>query len=66
MRLLLALVWGWLLTKLQDRCGHESRYVTADLAEGGMLPTQIPWCRLCGAYRHGDYWSMPRPLWWLR
>lgn len=67
--------WAWLLSKLQDRCRHEPRYVTADILDGDGLPQMVRWCRLCGAYQQATVsggaafcglWHRPRPLWWDR
>jgi hypothetical protein len=70
-------VESWLLDKLQARCPHDGRYVSADILEGGMNNgyTQLQLCRRCGAVRFvfGDHcagetlryqeWRRPRPLW---
>ena len=66
-----------LLEQLVKRCPHDSRYVSADILEGGMNSgyTQLQLCRRCGAVRFvfGDHcageqlryqeWRRPRPLW---
>jgi hypothetical protein len=41
--LLLNLLVRW----WQRRCAHD---FCADIHEGGVLPVQVRWCRLCGAY----------------
>jgi hypothetical protein len=66
-----------MLEQLVKRCPHDSRYVSADILEGGMNNgyTQLQLCRRCGAVRFafGDHsageqlryqeWRRPRPLW---
>jgi len=59
MRLLDWAVDWWL-----RKCPHDGRNVVADLLEGDG-PTQVKYCRRCGAVkREFDHdWRRPRPLW---
>lgn len=58
----------WLLDKIIDwwlqKCPHDGRDVAADILEGDG-PTQVKYCRRCGAVRREfeKEWRRPRPLW---
>lgn len=59
-------LWKWALRKLQGRCEHDPSNVVADILEGGDLPHQVQWCRICGSYRHvGLPWNGHWSAWWL-
>lgn len=56
------------IDKWMDDCVHAMQNVAADLLEGGVLGTEVKYCRRCGAVRivylpqEGE-WRRPRPLW---